>query len=673
MKCASCGTWFPDNIIFCPTCGELLVDNDGKTHMGDYSLEEKIGQGGIGVVFHAVHVPTSRDVAVKILSPESFSDEANMQRFRREMRLHATLVDPNIIEFIDIYEKGEVHALVMELLSGCNLKDYINHRGALPLGEVINITTAVLNALTTAHANDVIHRDLKPSNIFITDDGHAKLMDFGLAKTMINKDDITNSGMTVGTYLYMSPEQILGKEISVATDLYALGIVMFRMTTALLPFMSTGGGEFEIMEKQVRKPAPNPRDFNPEIPEALATLILHLLEKEPEKRPKNTLEVMARLEALGDGTLPRAADFSDSDITFSGLNSSVLMMEAKLQNEDDEHSQTATHNTLKSAFSVDSPLAPEVPPFDMRHPPTLTSETLTHLKTAIESIPPLPEVWHEVQRIFERPDSSAHELAKAIEHDAVLTAHVLKMCNTAAYLPAGAKKSTDVAIALTRMGMDSAQTLILSSIVPNFSPKQVSSQEVRHIWFHGQVIAEFAAMLAEHGNAVDRQSALIFGLLHDIGKLVILHTERQYKLDDVKQRIESGEDALVAEMEVLGYTHIDAGMMLALHWKLPRKLHRFIYYHHFPCWQDPQSWPPDVQAPIMLVHMAHLALSAFQHADKSTTVWSKTHRSHVKASESILYKPLHIPISDAAVYSNMRVHLKRTQALFPDLYPEAAD
>lgn len=649
-----------------------MLGADGKIRVGEYLLLEKIGQGGIGRVYRGEHESTGRAVAVKILSPESFGDSTNLDRFRREMHLHAKLDSPYIIQFIDMLEEGEILALVMELVSGCNLKDYLAHKGVLPLGEVINIATSVLEAFNTAHGQHIIHRDIKPSNIFMTDDGKAKLMDFGLAKATSHADDITNSGMTVGTYLYMAPEQILGQDIGPYTDLYAFGIVLFRMVTALLPFMSTGGGEFEIMEKQVRQAAPDPRIYNPDISNDLATLILQLLQKKPEDRPSSADEVLSRIANLGAGTKPKVAEGSDSDITFSGLNSTILKVDVDFTAGEDEGSKTIPYHTLHSAFAVESAQAPANPPFDMRHPPSLSPDTLNYLKSAIATIPPLPEIWYQVQRIFEDTESSAHDLAKVIEQDAVLTAHVLKMCNTAAFLPAGAKPSTDIAIALTRMGMDNAQSLILNSIVPNFTPKQTSSREVRQVWFHGQVIAEFSALLSEHGKAVDRQSAMMFGLLHDIGKLVILHVEPSDKLKDVKRRINDGEDVLVAEMDVLGYTHIDAGMMLALHWKLPRKLHRFMYYHHFPCWQNPQSWPPDVQAPIMLVHMAHLTLSALHGEQTQHSIWSKAHRTHVKASESILFNPLHIPMSDTSLYSHLRMQMKRIQGLFPDLYADKA-
>ena len=668
MKCSACGTYYPEGKIFCSTCGELLAKADGQVRLGQYVLLEKLGQGGVGVVFRAKHEDVDQDVAIKILSPQSLGDKKHMLRFRREIQTHAMLKHPNIIDFIDVYEEGEIVALVMEMLSGCNLKEYINHKGALPLPEVLDISIAVLSALEEAHKHGVIHRDLKPSNIFLTDNQEIKLMDFGLAKQLKGNEDITENGATVGTYMYMAPEQILGQEIGVYTDLYAFGIVLYRMTTAILPFMSTGGGEFEIMEKQVRQAPQNPQELNPDIPDVLNEIILRLLAKKPDDRPKSCLEVIRGLNRIKSSLTPSLSK-EEAETTFSDLNTSIRKLSSELNTQAPEASkETVDFHTLLSAFAVESKVAPEQPRFDMRKPPQLSKDILRRLKKAIETIPALPEIWYEVQAVFADETSSPADLARVIEQDAVLTAHILRMCNTAAYLPAGAKENTDVALALTRIGMDAAQSLVLSAVAPDFATSPASSLDVRGIWFHGQAIALFARMLSEYSPVVDGQSAAMFGLLHDIGKLVILHLEDDDTLAQLKQHIDDGQDALLAEIDVLGYSHIDAGMMLALHWKLPRKLYRFIYYHHFPCWQKPETWPPDVQASVMLIHMAHLVLSSLTKDDIFDGIWQGAHRTHVPSSAAILSNPLKLPLKDASVYSSMRVKLKHLQRLFPDLY-----
>jgi len=670
MKCASCGTHYPEGKVFCLTCNELLAGEDGHPRIGEFILQDKIGQGGVGVVFSAKHQDVDQDVAIKILNPSSFGDDKHMRRFQREIKTHSQLNHPNIIHFIDVYEDGDIVALVMELLSGCNLKEYINHQGALPLNEVLNISLAVLGALEEAHKHDVIHRDLKPSNIFMTDDHKIKLMDFGLAKQARNNEDITDSGVTVGTYMYMAPEQIMGQDVGVYTDLYAFGIVLYRMTTAILPFMSTGGGEFEIMEKQVRKAPQNPQELNPDIPDELNDMILHLLAKKPENRPKTCLEVMRGLNRIKQ-SLTQSLTEDDSKTTFSDLNTSVSTLSGRFNAGDykEQTKQTVDFYTLLSAFSVDSKLAPEQPSFDMRHPPQLSKEILARLKTTIAAIPQLPKIWHDVQSVFEDKTSTPADLVAVITNEKNLSTQLLHQFNAAAYLSENSADNRDLTLALTRIGMDAAQSLVLSAVAPHFATDKRHTRDVQSIWFHGQAISMFSRMLSEFSSVVDGQSAAMFGLLHDIGKLVILHLEPDENLVQLKQHIDDGQDSLLAEIDVLGYSHIDAGMMLALHWKLPRKLHRFIYYHHFPCWQKPETWPPDVQASSMLIHMAHLVLSSLSKDGNHDGIWANAHRTHVKSSAAILHNPLRLPVKDASLYSNMRVKLKHLQRLFPDLYP----
>ena len=683
MKCPSCGTWYPKQKIFCLTCGELLSEGDGHVRMGSYVLLDKIGQGGVGVVYSAEHMESGAKVAIKILNQAGFSDITHIQRFRREITLHKKFKHPNIVEFLDIYEEGESLALIMEYITGCSLGDYINHRGILPLGEIIHISLEILSALEMAHQSGVIHRDIKPSNIFITETGVTKLMDFGLAKSMFGGEDITNSGITLGTYLYMSPEQILNQDVTALTDLYAFGIVLYRLCTSVLPFIATDGGEFEIMEKQVRQPPQDPMVHNPDMPKKLAELIMQLLEKKPEDRPKYCAQVKERLLALGEPSVPfsigpDAIPFSEV-LDTNKRRPSILEM---LNSERDGF--TVSLNSLHAAFAVESPVAPENPPFDMRTPPSISKTRLKHLRIAISNIPTLPEIWNQIQDVFENPESSPADLAQVISQDAALKKKVLKECHSSLYLPAGSQEVNDLAIALTLIGMGAAETLILSVVAQDYNSSFKPSAAVRRIWFHGQAISIFARTLSHYSNVVNDHAASMFGLLHDIGKLVILHTEPDEKLEALATQIAGGKDSLSAEMDVLGYSHIDAGMMLALHWKLPRELHRFIYYHHFPCWQSPTTWPPDMQAPIMLIHMAHLTLSTqlaaqaklnegegrtYVRASKDD-IWQSSVRTHVKESESILNNPLHLPLKDEKLYNQLHLQLERLQQSFPDLYPD---
>ncbi len=680
MQCPSCGTWYADTQAFCVSCGDILTKGDTPAKINHYRLIAPIGQGGMGMVFHAYDEDLERDVALKVLHQHLIDDPKQLERFRREARMQGQLNHDNIVRLLDSIDTHRSLALIMELIEGCTLKEYAAYRGILDIGEIVTVSEGILGGLQAAHSHEVTHRDMKLSNVFLGNNGTIKLMDFGLAKTKNTTDDITNSGITVGSYYYMAPEQILGNELDARTDLYAFGIILYRLATGKLPFISQGGGEFEIMEKQVRQQPPAPETINPEISEKLAAIIMQLLAKDPEERPANCHEALHMIQSLGDASplslIP--AEGTEKAASFSGLHR--YLTSRKKSNGDEEPrksgeitseknlSKEVIADTLLWAFR-ESPEAAKEPPLDLRSPPPIKPDVLKRLREAINTIPPLPEIWQRIQTLLNSPDTSSSDLAKVIEEDPVLTAHVLKVCNSAAYSRAGSKKVTSVALALTRLGMDTAHDILLQMVVPDFGHKEKSDPEVQYIWYHGRAASLVTRALAEYNHILDNRSASLFGMLHDIGKLVILHLEEQEKLDALREEIRSGIPALKAEWNVLGYTHIDAGMMLALHWRLPRSIHHFIYYHHHPDWHTPDSWPSDLQAVIMLVHMAHLVEERISADDGVDQVWANDYRSHIPETESFLYKPLRLPLANVGTYTQLAEDIAQLKASFPAIFP----
>ncbi|MES0371911.1 MAG: HDOD domain-containing protein [Mariprofundaceae bacterium] len=648
--------------------------------LGHYRLIAPIGQGGMGMVFHAFDEELERDVALKVLHQHLIDDPKQLKRFEREARMQGQLTHPNIVQLLDSYESNHSLALIMELMEGCTLKEYAKYRGVLDLGEIITISQDILSGLQAAHEHDVTHRDMKLSNVFLGNDGITKLMDFGLAKSRESSDDITSSGVTVGSYYYMAPEQILGNSLDARTDLYAFGVILYRLATGKLPFTSSGGGEFEIMEKQVRQQAPAPESVNNDISEELSAVITALLEKDPEKRPESCQAALELINALGEATPLSLKSESDSGqvSSFSELHEYLIRKKGKSDGSPETEGATVTseqhiveeiaEHTLIWAFK-ESPEASGEPPLDLRSPPPIQGEVLKRLRTAINDIPPLPEIWGRIQTILNAPDASPSDLAKEVEQDPILTAHVLKICNSAAYTMPGSKPVTSVALALTRLGMDTAHDIILQMVVPDFGSNKKSDPEARYLWYHGQAVSLVSRMLAEYNSILDSRSASLFGMLHDIGKLVILHLEEQEKLDELREAIQSGTPALKAEWDILGYTHIDAGMMLALHWRLPRSIHHFIYYHHHPAWHTPDFWPSDVQPVIMLVHMSHLVLEMIGEEDNKSQIWATDRRTHLPETESFLYKPLHLPLTNAATYAQLEQDVAKLKLNFPDIFP----
>ncbi|MDX8395621.1 MAG: serine/threonine-protein kinase [Mariprofundaceae bacterium] len=263
------------------------------SHLGPYRLDSKLGEGGMGVVYQATDEKLHREVAIKVLHPNLLQHENLKERFRREARMHAKLMHPNVVTLLSVFEDDEHMAIVMEMVHGKNLKEHLRDNPNLSVADTVHIALAVLNGLEAAHQLSMVHRDLKPANVLIANDGGIKLMDFGLAKPEHGDDDLTQDGATVGSFRYMAPEQILNQPIDARTDLYAFGILLYQMFTGRFPFDSANGsgGEFEIMEKQVREEAVAPHEIIRDLPLEISDLILRLLAKSQDDRPQNCAAV----------------------------------------------------------------------------------------------------------------------------------------------------------------------------------------------------------------------------------------------------------------------------------------------------------------------------------------------------------------------------------------------
>lgn len=265
--------------------------------LGPFDLEEKIGVGGMGIVFRARYRKNDRIVAVKILTGPLSTNPKLVARFEREMEILQKLEHPNITKY---YGGGKVdghHFYAMKLMTGGNLHRLIKQKGQLPWEQVIEFGCQICDALDHAHSHGIIHRDLKPGNLFLRRDKTTNaekvvLGDFGIARDQ-DATALTATGMTVGTYAYMSPEQITGKkEISSKSDLYSLGIVLFQMLAGRPPFKG------EILVQHLKQEAPSVREFAPDCPLWLARVVGQLLEKEPSERPMDAAYVKMALEEV---------------------------------------------------------------------------------------------------------------------------------------------------------------------------------------------------------------------------------------------------------------------------------------------------------------------------------------------------------------------------------------
>ena len=280
--------------------------------IGDrYELAEQIGEGGTARVFRALDARLGRPVAVKLLNAglAASADPAGRERFLREGPASAAFLHPHAVAVFDAGEdSGELY-IAMELVDGPSLAQHLATRGALEVVDAVRIATQVLGALDAAHAVGIIHRDVKPANILLAPDGDVKLADFGIAKRLDELEDaVTRTGTTIGTPRYLTPEQANGAPLSPATDLYAMGIVLFEMLTGRTPF--AGDSPVAVALAQHTRPAPDVREFRAEIPAPIAAVVARALEKDPAERFASAFDMTAALAhpwSPPPGPLPQSA------------------------------------------------------------------------------------------------------------------------------------------------------------------------------------------------------------------------------------------------------------------------------------------------------------------------------------------------------------------------------
>ena len=314
INCPKCHFENPDDTIYCGKCATQLKSSEeisvsrtetietpkeelttGSTFAGRYQIVEELGKGGMGKVYRVVDKKLDEEVALKLIKPEVASDRKTVERFSKELKFARKIVHKNVGRMYELMEDEGRYFITMEYVSGQDLKGLIRQTGQLTVGKSISIAKQVCEGLAEAHKLGVVHRDLKPHNIMIDKEGNARIMDFGIARSL-DAEGITDAKVMIGTPKYMSPEQVEGEAVDQRSDIYSLGIILYEMVTEKTPF--DGDTALSIALKHKTQAPPEPREFNAQIPEDLSLVILKCLEKDKQKRYQSAEEVLSELSSI---------------------------------------------------------------------------------------------------------------------------------------------------------------------------------------------------------------------------------------------------------------------------------------------------------------------------------------------------------------------------------------
>jgi serine/threonine protein kinase len=273
--------------------------------VGNYEIRSVLGEGGMGTVYYGVHLALQRETALKCLRPELAQRREIVDRFRSEAQTQARLNSPYIAQLYEYFQHGAEHFMAIEFVNGKTLSRVLEERGRLTAQEACTYVIQALRGLDHAHKNRIIHRDIKPANLMLNQDGQIKVTDFGIAR-VLGSDRATRMGNIVGTFEYISPETVEGREATALSDLYSSGVVLFELIVGRLPFQSQS--EYELVRMHVQAPRPAPGSFVPNIPAELDRIVQQAMARDPSRRFRSAAEMADALQRCTDEQRARTGE-----------------------------------------------------------------------------------------------------------------------------------------------------------------------------------------------------------------------------------------------------------------------------------------------------------------------------------------------------------------------------